>query len=62
MVTSENEVVVRQIEDLVDTIIYIKKQDKLKDTSRYECEINQLVYRLYELSSEEISVIERNAE
>ncbi len=62
MVTSENEVVVRQIEDLVDTIISIKKQDKLKDTSRYECEINQLVYRLYELSSEEISVIERNVE
>jgi len=60
IVTSENEMVVRQIEDLVDTLISIKKQDVLKDTSRYEREIDQLVYRLYELTDDEISVIERN--
>jgi len=36
IVTSQNGVVVAQIEDLVDTIISIKKRDSLKDTSRYE--------------------------
>jgi len=60
IVTSQNEVVVRQIEDLVDTIISIKKRDSLKDTSRYEREIDQLVYQLYELTDDEISLIERN--
>jgi len=60
IVTSQNGVVVAQIEDLVDTIISIKKRDSLKDTSRYEREIDQLVYQLYDLTDDEITLIERN--
>ncbi|HPZ18612.1 MAG TPA: TaqI-like C-terminal specificity domain-containing protein, partial [Fervidobacterium sp.] len=62
VITPSNELIVEQIEDLVNTIISIKQQDAVRGTSRYECEIDQLVYQLYNLTDEEIKIIEKNSE
>tara|TARA_Y100001970_G_scaffold8944_1_gene10388 strand:+ start:3814 stop:7212 length:3399 start_codon:yes stop_codon:yes gene_type:complete len=43
---------------LVDQIIKIKKINHEADTSKLENEINQLVYKLYELTEEEIQIVE----
>ena len=56
--TWQNEPLVKQIESLVDKIISIKKQNPQEDTSAYEREIDQLVYKLYELTDEEIRLVE----
>ena len=58
-VTQDNLETVHQIESLVGKIISIKKQNPQEDTSAYEREIDQLVYKLYELTDEEIEIIER---
>ena len=47
------------IVDLVDTILAKKKQNPQADTSVEENAIDQLVYQLYGLSKEEISLIEK---
>lgn len=44
-----NEHIVQQIETLVDKILFVKKQDKNEDTSELECEIDEQVYKLYDL-------------
>ena len=44
--------------ELVETIISIKKQDKNSDTTVLEHEIDQLVYKLYGLTDEEIAIVE----
>jgi hypothetical protein len=51
--TTENMLV-----DLVDKILKNKKLDKLFDCSDLEKEINRIVYKLYNLSKEEILIIE----
>ncbi len=56
-ITPANESIVRQIETLVDKILTAKRQNPNADTSRLEREIDQLVYRLYDLTEEEIKVI-----
>jgi hypothetical protein len=43
---------------LVDQIITSKKSDPKADTTALETEIDQLVYQLYELTAEEIKIIE----
>jgi adenine-specific DNA-methyltransferase len=43
---------------LVDQILSIKKQNPEADTSNLEHQIDQLVYKLYGLTSEEIKIIE----
>ncbi len=43
---------------LVDQIITAKKLDPKADTTALETEIDQLVYQLYELTAEEIKIIE----
>lgn len=48
-----------KIEELVSKIIETKKQDPTSDTSTLEADIDQLVYKLYELSEEEIGIVER---
>ena len=45
--------------DLVDTILAKKKQNPQADTSVEESAIDQLVYKLYELSEDEIKLIEK---
>ncbi len=46
------------LEKLVDQIITAKKSDPNTDTTALETEIDQLVYQLYELTPEEIKIIE----
>jgi adenine-specific DNA-methyltransferase len=46
------------IVQLVDKILSIKKQNPSTDTSELENQIDQLVYLLYELTDEEIKIIE----
>ena len=53
-----NQSIVSQIESLVSNILETKKQDPEKDTTELEREIDKLVYGLYELTSEEIAVVE----
>jgi type II restriction/modification system DNA methylase subunit YeeA len=59
-ITSSNKPIIQQIEALVDKIIFAKKQNKNADTSAYEKQIDQLVYKLYSLTEEEIKIIEEN--
>ena len=50
----------KAIADLVDKILVVKKTNPQADTSSLEHEIDQQVYALYNLTPEEIAVIERN--
>jgi len=45
---------------LVDQILSAKKQNPEADTSKLEKEIDKLVYKLYNLTEEEIKIIEGN--
>ncbi|BDQ02294.1 N-6 DNA methylase [Ignavibacterium sp.] len=57
-ITPNNHFIIQQIETLVDKIITAKKQNPQSDTSAWEKEIDNLVYQLYELTPEEIEIIE----
>jgi hypothetical protein len=57
-ITSSNESIVQQVENLVDQILVAKKTDVTADTSALEHEIDRLVYQLYDLTEEEIKIIE----
>ncbi|WP_228020096.1 hypothetical protein [Sphaerospermopsis sp. LEGE 08334] len=46
------------LENLVDQILNAKKLDPNADTTALEREIDQMVYQLYELTPEEIKIIE----
>lgn len=46
---------------LVDQIISIKKQNKGADTKNLESQIDQLVYKLYDLTPEEIEIVENGS-
>ncbi len=56
--TPDNELNVNKIEGLVDKIIETKRQNKNADTSQWEREIDRLVYKLYDLTEDEIKIIE----
>lgn len=43
---------------LVDEILKLKAQDSTTDTSKLESEIDFLVYQLYNLTDEEIKIVE----
>ncbi len=49
---------VSQIESLVDKILAAKKDNPQADVTALEKEIDQLVYKLYDLTEEEIRIIE----
>jgi adenine-specific DNA-methyltransferase len=51
---------VHQIESLVDAILIAKKDNPAADTSALEQQIDHLVYRLYDLTEEEIRIVEKN--
>jgi len=57
-ITSSNQPIVSLIELLVDKILAAKKDNPHSDTTEWEKEIDQLVYQLYELTEEEIKLIE----
>jgi type II restriction/modification system DNA methylase subunit YeeA len=46
------------LEKIVNQILTAKKSDPKADTTALETEIDQLVYQLYELTAEEIKIIE----
>ncbi|MBQ7882222.1 MAG: hypothetical protein IJ312_05880 [Treponema sp.] len=48
----------KTIIDLVDKILATKKADTTSDTSELEHEIDELVYKLYGLTDEEIAIVE----
>jgi hypothetical protein len=60
-ITSSNQHIVSQIESLVDKILAAKKTNHAADTTAWEKEIDQLVYKLYELTDEEIAIIENGS-
>ena len=67
-ITTSNQPIVTQIETLVSHILTAKKPASASsafnaqaDTSHWEREIDQLVYRLYELTEEEIKIIENKS-
>lgn len=43
---------------IVDQILSIKKSDSSADTTALESKIDQLVYKLYNLTDEEIKIVE----
>jgi adenine-specific DNA-methyltransferase len=57
-ITKENQPIADQIIQKIDQILTIKKQNPFADTSNLEHQIDQLVYKLYGLTSEEIKIIE----
>ena len=42
----------------VNQILNLKKEDSKADTSELEAEIDRMVYELYELTEEEILIVE----
>lgn len=48
----------KEIEDIVNQILSIKNQNPTADTTTFENQIDQLVYQLYDLTDEEIAIIE----
>lgn len=48
----------KEIEALVDEILFLKKHNPSADTSNLEHQIDQLIYELYELTEEEIRIVE----
>jgi len=57
-ITTSNKSIVGQIERIVEKILSAKKQNPAADTSQSEREIDRLVYKLYELTEEEIAIVE----
>ncbi|KAF2961346.1 N-6 DNA methylase [Fervidobacterium sp. 2310opik-2] len=60
LTSSNKQTIELHIEELFDEITKTKKNNHQADTTKLEREINQLVYRLYELSDEEIGYIEKD--
>jgi len=61
IITNHNRKVVSKIESLVESITAYKQNNLLGDTSGLESEIDQLVYQLYDLTEEEIAIVEGEA-
>lgn len=59
-IATGNDTVRMKIADLVDKVLSIKKQNPTADTSDLEAQIDQLVYQLYDLTEEEIKIVEGN--
>ena len=57
-ITEDNHCLIQEIEKLVDQIIGSKKQNKNNNIQDIEKQIDQLVYKLYDLTDEEIKIIE----
>jgi adenine-specific DNA-methyltransferase len=57
-IATGNETVREKIAYLVTEILSIKKQNPASDTTALENQIDQLVYQLYELTDEEIKIVE----
>ncbi len=61
IISDTNKELIKQIEKLVDQILMIKKQNKDGDTKNLESQIDQLIYKLYDLTPEEIEIVENSS-
>lgn len=59
-INNQNKDLVQKIENLVDKILQKKKQNPDADISDLETQIDQLVYKLYNLTPEEIKIVENS--
>ena len=59
-VTTANQYLVTQIKQRVDQISVVKTGNLVSDVSTLEAEIDRLVYEMYELTPEEISMVARS--
>lgn len=57
-INSKNEKIADELINLVDEILKAKEQDKNANTQELENKINSLVYKLYNLTEDEIKIIE----
>ncbi|EQB6254397.1 TaqI-like C-terminal specificity domain-containing protein, partial [Campylobacter coli] len=57
-INSKNQKLADELINLVDEILKAKEQDKNANTQELENKINSLVYKLYNLTEEEIKIIE----
>ncbi|HEG8522940.1 TPA: class I SAM-dependent DNA methyltransferase [Campylobacter jejuni] len=57
-INSKNEKIADELINLADDILKAKEQDKNANTQELENKINSLVYKLYNLTEEEIKIIE----
>ncbi|EIU7300864.1 Eco57I restriction-modification methylase domain-containing protein [Campylobacter coli] len=57
-INSKNQKLADELINLVDEILKVKEQDKNANTQELENKINSLVYKLYNLTEEEIKIIE----
>jgi hypothetical protein len=57
-ITSQNRSIVNKVEQLVDKILITKNKNSNADTIDMERQIDHLVYQLYDLTAEEIKLIE----
>ncbi|ELW0603697.1 Eco57I restriction-modification methylase domain-containing protein [Campylobacter coli] len=57
-INSKNQNIVDELINLVDEILKAKEQDKNANTQELENKINSLVYKLYNLTEDEIKIIE----
>ncbi|ECL9394311.1 class I SAM-dependent DNA methyltransferase [Campylobacter jejuni] len=57
-INSKNEKIANELINLVDEILKAKEQDKNANTQELENKINSLTYKLYNLTEEEIKIIE----
>ncbi|EGJ7802707.1 class I SAM-dependent DNA methyltransferase [Campylobacter jejuni] len=57
-INSKNEKLANKLISLVDEILKVKEQDKNANTQELENKINSLTYKLYNLTEEEIKIIE----
>ncbi|MCR8697973.1 Eco57I restriction-modification methylase domain-containing protein [Campylobacter sp. LMG 7929] len=57
-INSKNEKLANELISLVDEILNLKEQDKNANTKIQEDKINSIVYKLYNLTEEEIKIIE----
>ncbi|GAA8467891.1 class I SAM-dependent DNA methyltransferase [Helicobacter pylori] len=61
-ITSKNQELARKITDCAEAILEAKEKDPKANTQRSEKEIDALVYQLYNLTDEEIKIIEEGQE
>ncbi|MCW0225563.1 class I SAM-dependent DNA methyltransferase [Campylobacter lari] len=57
-INSKNEKLANELVSLVDEILKVKEQNKNANTQEQENKINSIVYKLYNLTEEEIKIIE----
>ncbi len=61
-ITPQNQELARKITDGAKQILVLKEKDPKANTQKLEKEIDALVYQLYNLTDEEIKIIEEGQE